>query len=95
VRRVRVLLDANVLVDAQVRDLFCRLAEAEFIELRWSTLILEEARRALSDRLHLDPEKLDQLFAALERAFPDAVVPGINLPVSCVQSVGGDAIEQN
>ncbi|CAN5697933.1 hypothetical protein BH24ACT5_BH24ACT5_09250 [soil metagenome] len=35
-RRLRVLLDANVIVDAQVRDLFCRLAEAELLDLRLS-----------------------------------------------------------
>lgn len=46
-RRLRVLLDANVLVDAQVRDLFLRLAEAELIDVRWSAQILAEPRRAL------------------------------------------------
>ena len=41
-RRLRVLLDANVLVDAQVRDFFFALAEAELIDLRWSSEIVQE-----------------------------------------------------
>jgi hypothetical protein len=47
VRRIRVLLDANVLVQAQVRDLFLRLAEAELIDIRWNAQILDETRRTL------------------------------------------------
>lgn len=73
-RGLRVLLDANVIVDAQVRDLLCRLAEAELIELRWSSRILEESRRALTDKLGLDPLKVERLITALMRAFPDASV---------------------
>jgi predicted nucleic acid-binding protein len=73
-RRLRVLLDANVIVDAQIRDLFCRVAEAELIDLRWSSRILEESRRTLVDKLRLDPSRVDRLCAALLRAFPDATV---------------------
>lgn len=75
-RRTRVLLDANVIVDAQVRDFFCRLAEAELIEVRWSSLILEETRQALIGRLGLNPVGVDRLVAALERAFPEAKIGG-------------------
>lgn len=69
-RRLRVLLDANVLVDAQVRDLFCRLAEAELIDLRWTSPILAEMRRALEEDLRLDVSATDRLLAALQRASP-------------------------
>ena len=75
-RRTRVFLDANVIVDAQVRDLFCRLAEAELIDVRWSRLILEEARRALVDKMGLDPNRVDRLIATLDQAFPEASVSG-------------------
>lgn len=75
-RRLRVLLDANVLVNAQVRDLICRLAEAELIDVRWSTTILDETRRALVDGLGLDPSRADRLLDALGRAFPEAAVEG-------------------
>lgn len=75
-RRLRVLLDANVLVDAQVRDLFFTLAEAELIEVRWSDEILEETRRALVDRLRVTPDGVDRLLEAIARAFPGASVEG-------------------
>lgn len=35
-RRPRIFLDANILVDAQIRDIFFTIAEARLIELRWS-----------------------------------------------------------
>jgi len=69
-------LDANILVDAQVRDFCCRLAEAGQIELRWSAPVLEETRRALADSLRLDPYKIGRLLDALDRAFPDATASG-------------------
>ncbi len=75
-RRLRVLLDANVIVNAQVRDLICRLAEAELLDVRWSAAILEETRRALVEGLGLDPSKVDRLLDALGRAFPAAPVEG-------------------
>lgn len=65
-------MDANVIVDAQVRDLFCRLAEAELVEFRWSDRILDEATRALTDNLGIDPDGVERLMMALRRAFPDA-----------------------
>lgn len=75
-RRFRVLLDANVLVDAQVRDFFCHLAEAEFIEVRWTPAVLGETKRALEENLHLDSSATDRLLTTLQRAFPDAIVTG-------------------
>jgi predicted nucleic acid-binding protein len=74
VRRLRVLLDANVIVDAQVRDIFCRMAEAHLIDLCWSGEIIAESRRVLTERLKLEHSKVDRLLATLGRAFPDAVV---------------------
>jgi predicted nucleic acid-binding protein len=73
-RRLRVLLDANVLVDAQVRDFFFTLAEAELIDVRWSAEIVEETRRALLERIQVSPERVDRLIAAIARAFPGAEV---------------------
>lgn len=75
-RRLRVLLDANVLVDAQVRDLFCSFAEVELIEIRWSAFIIDELRTALTTRLGLEAVKVDSLTDALARAFPNAEVTG-------------------
>lgn len=50
-----ILLDANVIVDAQVRDLFCRLAEADRAPLEVADR--HECRRTLIDKLNLDPPK--------------------------------------
>lgn len=75
-RRIRVLLDANVLVDAQVRDLFLRMAEADLIDVRWSEQILCETRRALVQRLGLEPAAGDRLLGVMQRAFPNAAVTG-------------------
>lgn len=73
-RRVRVLLDANVLLDAQLRDLFLRMGEHELIDVRWSRRILEETRRAMVHRLGLEPNRVDHLMSVLGMAFPDATV---------------------
>jgi predicted nucleic acid-binding protein len=85
VRRPRYLLDANVLVDAQVRDLFCRFAEAELIDVRWSATILDEVRRTLTGRLGLDARKVERLLDLLDRAFPDASVAGFDQLVDGLQ----------
>lgn len=77
-RLPRVFLDANVVVDAQVRDIFCRLGEAGLIDLRWSEQILDEVRRALVENLQRPPAKVDQLLRTLERAFPLAAVSGFD-----------------
>lgn len=77
-RLPRVFLDANVIVDAQVRDIFCRLDKADLIDLRWSAHILAEVRRALVDNLEREPAKVDRLLRTLERAFPLAAVSGFD-----------------
>jgi len=78
VRRVRVLLDANVIVDAQVRDLFLRLAEAEVIDVRWSAAILDEVRRALRRRINVSEDKINRLVSTLDDVFPEAAVAGFS-----------------
>lgn len=82
-RRLRIFLDANVLVDAQIRDIFCTMAEAELIDLYWSKEILSETRQALTTRLKLDSKKVERMLEAFAAAFPDGIVidyePLINL----------------
>lgn len=72
IRLMRVLLDANVLVDAQLRDLLLRAAEGGLVDVRWSDQILGETRRALTNQLGLPVENVARLLDALDRAFPDA-----------------------
>jgi hypothetical protein len=75
-RLTRVLLDANILFDAQARDLFLRFAEAEQIEVFWSRPILAETRRNLIAKRGMTEAKADGLFDAMANAFPHAVVEG-------------------
>ena len=64
------------MVDAQVRDLFCRMCEQGLVDLRWSDEILQETRRALVDRMGVRQESADRLLGALQTAFPGASVAG-------------------
>ena len=75
-RRLRVVLDADVLVDAQVRDIFLALAEADLVELRWSGALLEELRAILVDDMGRQPDAADRLCKALRGAFPLGEIMG-------------------
>lgn len=72
-----------MLVDAQVRDIFCTMAEAQLIDLYWSNEILRETRQALTTRFKLDSKKVERMLEAFAAAFPDGIVidyePLINL----------------
>jgi len=72
-RRLRGFLDANVLVDAQVRDLILRAAETGLVDVRWSRRVLDETRRALSKPI-ADPAACDRLVGLIDQAFPHAQV---------------------
>jgi predicted nucleic acid-binding protein len=76
IRLIRVLLDANVLVDAQIRDLMLRAAEDRLIDVRWSAEIIAETRRALTGRLGLPVPAVDRLVGAIATEFPEAQVVG-------------------
>lgn len=75
-RRLRIFLDANVLVDAQLRDLFLSAAEAELVDLVWSRRILDEFRKALIERLNVERSKVVSLTEAMSKAFPSATFSG-------------------
>lgn len=74
-RKVRLLLDANVLADAQVRDFFCRFAETDLIAVHWTSTILAETGRALR-KIGLDESAIERVLAALATAFPGALING-------------------
>jgi PIN domain len=69
-RSLRVLLDAGVLVDAQVRDVFLGLAEAGLVEFRWSDGVLDEVRSVLVDEMGRSEADATQLCDAIRGAFP-------------------------
>jgi len=71
------LLDANVLYPANLRDALLRLAEAEIYQVSWSRKILDEmARNVLENNPDLSEERIERLVRTMERAFPEAMVPG-------------------
>lgn len=76
VRPLRVLLDANVLVNAQVRNLFLTAAEFELIQVYWSDEILTETRRVLLDRLDRTRQEADRFLDAIRTFFPTASIDG-------------------
>lgn len=70
-------LDANVLLPAYLRSVFLDLAEAALVRVHWGPQILEEVRRNLrKPQFGQTPQTIDKLFAAMGRAFPDALVLG-------------------
>ena len=72
--RLRLVLDANVLVDAQVRDIFLLLAERGLVQFRWSAGLLAELRDVLVSRMGRPPEAVDRLCKAIGEAFSDGEV---------------------
>jgi hypothetical protein len=75
-RRLRVVVDADVLVDAQVRDIFLALAEAGLIELRWNGALVDELRTILIDDMGRQADAADRLCAAFRNAYPLGEVLG-------------------
>lgn len=71
----KVLLDACVLANAGVCDLFLRLSEAPRLLLpKWSEEILDETTRTHVNRLKWPAELSDSWRAAVEEHFPEAMV---------------------
>jgi hypothetical protein len=71
------LLDANVLHPIIVCDLLLRFAEKGFFRPLCSREILDETTRSVARRFpHVSREALDRRVAAMESAFPDALVTG-------------------
>lgn len=66
----RVVLDANVLVPARLRDVLLTLAEADLYAPVWSDAILAEVRRNLPRSVGLDAAT--HLIEQMQGAFPEA-----------------------
>ncbi len=86
-----VLLDANVLVQAAVRDTLLRAAAEGLYRPFWSQDILAETERTvlrlLQKRGHGDPERqAKRLNAAMRAAFPEAMVTGYQALVPAMQN---------
>ena len=73
--RIRVFLDACVLVPYQLTDLLLRIAEAELFEPLWSADVLTEVERNIV-KLDVHPDKAARRIAQMVSAFPNATVTG-------------------
>lgn len=69
-----VVLDANVIVPAALRDLLLRLAEKRFFLPKWSDQIIAEMIRTLENKLKKTPEQTTHLHSELRTHFGDAWV---------------------
>ncbi|SEH75873.1 Predicted nucleic acid-binding protein, contains PIN domain [Mycolicibacterium rutilum] len=74
--RIRVVLDACVLLPYQLADLLLRLADAELYEPLWSEAILEEVHRNLIGTFGVPTEKATKRLNHMRSAFPNANVTG-------------------
>lgn len=73
--RFSVVLDANVLYPAPVRDLLLNLADLEIFSPKWSEIIHEEwIRNLLINRKDLSKPKLMRTVKIMNSVFPDAEV---------------------
>lgn len=81
-----VVYDSCVLHPAPLRDLLLRLARAGMVQPRWSALILDECFRSVLDRRpDLSPAALERTRAAMEGAFPWAMVSASDERVATLQ----------
>lgn len=84
-KRLVVLLDANVLYPAPVRDLLLRLSEVGVIVPKWTAQIQHEwIESLLRNRPDLKRNLLTRICNEMDKAFPDAntikfegLIPGI------------------
>ncbi len=71
------ILDANVLVQAPIRDTLLRLAEGPTLYLAcWSQEIIAEVRRTLENKFGIAPVRTAYLESQLREHFPEAWVTG-------------------
>lgn len=68
------VLDANILAPAALRDTLLRAAEVGFYQPLWSAPILAEVENTLREKLRQPPATIHRLFAAMNGAFPLAMV---------------------
>lgn len=73
----KVVIDACVLANFSVCDLFLRLAETPRLYLpKWSTELLDETKRTQTEDLHWNAELAEGFQSALQSSFPESMVSG-------------------
>ena len=81
-----VLLDSCVLYPYELRDLLLELAHEHLYRVHWSPQILDDTTRNLVADGRTTPEKASRFCAAMDRAFPEALVeppPGLADQLGC------------
>jgi predicted nucleic acid-binding protein len=70
-----IVLDANILAESAISDLFLRLSEEPgLVSPRWTDEIWEEARRTMVSKLSWPEETTNARIAAAQATFPEAKV---------------------
>ncbi|MCB1153072.1 PIN domain-containing protein [bacterium] len=87
---MKLLLDANVLFSAVLRDLFLTLCENEIVSLFWSAEILDETTRNLQRRIGVSAKSTEKLVRAINTYFPDAMVAGYEPLIEKMKNHPGD-----
>lgn len=73
----RILLDANVMANFGVCDLYLRLAETPRLVLpKWTNQILDEVYRTQIEQLGWDIKLADTFRKAVTKSFPEALIKG-------------------
>ncbi|MEE9403385.1 MAG: PIN domain-containing protein [Algisphaera sp.] len=82
-----VILDANVLAPAYLRDLLLEMAHRGIFRARWTPDIQDEVRRTLIARLGVDKDKVDRLINLMHEnvlqpmvSSYEPLIDGLNLP---------------
>ncbi len=69
-----VVLDANVLFNASIRDILLRNAASNLYQLNWTEQILEEVRRNLVLKRKATEAGAERLIRKMKEEFPEAMV---------------------
>jgi len=72
----QVVLDANVLARALVRDIFLDAGLTRLFRVRWTDAILAETRRTYVTKIGLSEADADDLLTEMGRVFPRARITG-------------------
>lgn len=86
----RVVVDANALFPNTLRDTLLRAAAAGLYQLYWSAQILEEARRNLVLKGHMNEAQSRRLVDFMQRAFPEALISGHEALIPSMRNDEGD-----
>ena len=80
----QIVLDANVIVQALVRDLLLDADAYGLCRVRWTEAILGEARQTLIGEFGRDPARIDALLAAMRRYCPRAAIVGYEARIAAM-----------